>query len=112
MSKENFGLILRRNSDKIAVLKDGGAMKITKDIIMREIAGETVLLPVGELAVRFQGIMSLNETGVFLWKHMQEDCTEDALVQAIVEEYDTTEACARKDVRAFIKQLQEQDLLL
>lgn len=34
------------------------------------------------------------------------------LVQAIVEEYDTTEACARKDVRAFIKQLQEQDLLL
>ena len=38
--------------------------------------------------------------------------TEDALVQAIVEEYDTTEACARKDVRAFIKQLQEQDLLL
>lgn len=112
VSKENFGLILRRNSDKIAVLKDGGAMKITKDIIMREIAGETVLLPVGELAVRFQGIMSLNETGVFLWKHMQEDCTEDALVQAIVEEYDTTEACARKDVRAFIKQLQEQDLLL
>lgn len=87
-------------------------MKITKDIIMREIAGETVLLPVGELAVRFQGIMSLNETGVFLWKHMQEDCTEDTLVQAIVEEYDTTEACARKDVRAFIKQLQEQDLLL
>lgn len=87
-------------------------MKITKDIIMREIAGETVLLPVGELAVRFQGIMSLNETGVFLWNHMQEDCTEDALVQAIVEEYDTTEACARKDVRAFIKQLQEQDLLL
>lgn len=112
VSRENFGSILRRNSDRIAVLKDGGAMKITKDIIMREIAGETVLLPVGELAVRFQGIMSLNETGVFLWKHMQEDCTEDALVQAIVEEYDTTEACARKDVRAFIKQLQEQDLLL
>lgn len=112
MSKENFSSILRRNSDRTAVLKDGGAMKITKDIIMREIAGETVLLPVGELAVRFQGIMSLNETGVFLWKHMQEDCTEDALVQAIVEEYDTTEACARKDVRAFIKQLQEQDLLL
>ena len=60
----------------------------------------------------YEGFMRLNETGVFLWKHMQEDCTEDALVQAIVEEYDTTEACARKDVRAFIKQLQEQDLLL
>lgn len=86
-------------------------MKITKDIIMREIAGETVLLPVGELAVRFQGIMSLNETGAFLWKQMQEECTEETLVQAILGEYDTTEACARKDVQAFVKQLQEHGLL-
>ena len=87
-------------------------MKTTQDVMMREIAGETVLIPVGELAMRFQGIMSLNETGVFLWERMQEDCTEDSLVQAILEEYDTTEACARKDVQAFIKQLQEQELLL
>lgn len=78
---------------------------------MREIAGETVLLPVGELAVRFQGIMSLNETGAFLWKQMQEECTEETLVQAILGEYDTTEACARKDVQAFVKQLQEHGLL-
>lgn len=78
---------------------------------MREIAGETVLLPIGELAARFQGIMSLNETGAFLWKQMQEECTEETLVQAILGEYDTTEACARKDVQAFVKQLQEHGLL-
>ena len=42
---------------------------------MREIAGEYILIPVGAAALEFQGIMTLNESGLFLWRMLQEECT-------------------------------------
>ncbi len=47
-------------------------MKVSRDFMLREIAGETVVIPVNEAAVHFQGIMSLNESGRLLWDKLRE----------------------------------------
>ncbi|MCD7802900.1 MAG: PqqD family protein [Clostridiales bacterium] len=85
---------------------------MSKDFMLREIAGETLVIPVNEAAVHFQGIMSLNESGKLLWDRLQEDATEADLVTALLDVYDTSPEIAKQDVSVFLNQLREQNILL
>ena len=79
---------------------------------MREIAGEYILIPVGAAALEFQGIMTLNESGLFLWRMLQEECTEEKLVLALTEEYEVDIPTAQADVKKFLFQLQQNNAIL
>ena len=86
-------------------------MQVKKDIILREIAGEYILVPTGAGTVNMLRIMSLNECGVFLWKLLAEEKTEPELVGALLEEYEVDAATAEQDVKDFLSQLAEAGLL-
>lgn len=43
-------------------------MYVSKDFIVREIAGDYIVVPTGEEALKFNGLITLNEVGAFLWK--------------------------------------------
>jgi hypothetical protein len=77
-------------------------MKIKEGFMLREIAGQWVVVPLGERVVEFNAIMTLNETGVVIWKGMEEDSSEDDLVQAILTEYTIDEDTARADIKTTI----------
>ena len=65
-------------------------MKISKEFVLREIAGDYVIVPTGEAAFRFQGLITVNDTGAFLWNKLQEgEKTEDDLTDALCNEYET-----------------------
>lgn len=87
-------------------------MKANKDMMMREIAGEYILVPVGEAAMEFQGIMTLNGSGLFLWRMLQEECTEEKLILALTEEYEVDIPTAQADVKKFLFQLEQNKALL
>lgn len=86
-------------------------MKVKEDFLLREVAGCYVVVPVGKATVDFNGMVNLNETGAFLWKRLQEDTTKEALVDAIVKEYDVAGDVALKDVEAYLNTLQESGLI-
>lgn len=86
-------------------------MKIQGDLILREIAGEHILIPVGETALHIKGMISLTESGALLWKKLQTECTEDDLVRAVLEEYDVDHETAAADVTSFLDQLRTLNLL-
>lgn len=86
-------------------------MKVSDQMILREIAGEYVLIPAGERANSFYGIMSLNGSGLLLWQKLQSECTEEELIAAVLENYDVDEDTAAKDVREFLAQLEQADIL-
>jgi hypothetical protein len=86
-------------------------MKVKDNLILREIAGSWIIVPVAEMVVEFNGLMNLNETGAFLWKKLAEGAELEDLVQAMVSEYDIDEQTARNDITDFISQLQEKGLL-
>lgn len=86
-------------------------MKIKSDFITREVAGEVVVVPTGEAAARFQGMITLNPSAEFLWKHLQEDNTEENLLKEMLEEFDVSEEIARKDIKGFVGMLWEQGIL-
>jgi hypothetical protein len=86
-------------------------MKIKQGYILREVAGNYIVVAVGEAVKNFNGIINLNETGAFLWKQLQEGATEEQLKAAMLEEYDVQEDVAQNDIKAFIDKLNEKGLL-
>ncbi|MCB6569382.1 PqqD family protein [Eubacterium limosum] len=78
-------------------------MRIKEGYMLREAAGETVVVPFGEEALNFQGIISLNETGAFLWRQLEQGCEKKDLVQALLDEYEVDAETAEKDVNEFLK---------
>ncbi|MCD7807967.1 MAG: PqqD family protein [Erysipelotrichaceae bacterium] len=86
-------------------------MKIRSDFKLRDIAGETVVIPTGEASMDFQGIMSLNESGKFLWDMLENDCNEEMLVKALLDTYEVDDETAKHDVSIFLEQLKAQNIL-
>lgn len=86
-------------------------MKVDKEFVLREIAGDNILVPVGETALDFNGLITLNEVGAFLWNKLQSEITIDELVQEVLDEYEVDEDTARKDILEFIGYLQNADII-
>ena len=85
-------------------------MKLKDDFILRSIAGQTVVLPSGgDLDLNM--MITLNETGAFLWERMQQETDEAALVAALLAEYDVDEARASAAVTAFVQKLEANGFL-
>lgn len=82
------------------------------DFIIREIAGEMLLVPVGNAAKTFQGLAALNETGVFLWKLLQEKLTKEEICDRFAREYELTEEESRKDVEEFLEPAIREQIIL
>jgi len=85
-------------------------MKIKPGYIIREVAGSHVDVPTGEAALDFSGMITLNETGAFLWKQLEDDKTEQELLFSLLEVYDIDEATAQVDLSAFLAELKAADL--
>ena len=77
-------------------------MKIEKEFVLREIAGDYVIIPTGKTVLEFNGLATINEVGVFLWNLLQNEITEEGLVEKLLEEYEVDEETARADVAEFI----------
>lgn len=80
-------------------------MKTNKSFILREIAGENILVATGEAAQVFNGMITLNEVASFIWKNIDECKTVDKLIASILEEFDIEEETARRDIESFTAEL-------
>ena len=86
-------------------------MKIEKEYILREIADDYIIVPVGKAAMEFNGMITVNETGAFLWKILTKGATKEELLHAMVEEYEVSAEEAEADIDEFLQLLQENQIL-
>ena len=85
-------------------------MKLKEGLLLREIAGQQVVVPTGgDLDMNM--MICLNETGAFLWKLMEEEVSEVVLTTALLTEYDIDEATAQRAVTNFVAKLKENGFL-
>ena len=87
-------------------------MRILEGFHLRQIAGDTVAVPSGPVAAKLSGLAVLNDTAQFLFELLQTEQTEDSLVAAMLEQYDTDPPTARADVREFLDTLRQCKLLV
>lgn len=86
-------------------------MKLKDGFILRTVAGETVVLPTGGVT-DFDMMITLNDTGKFLWERLAVGAEEAELVDALLAEYDVTQELAAQSVAAFVARLKELDFLV
>lgn len=87
-------------------------MHIVPGFVVRKIAGETIAIPAGAAARELSGLLALNGSGEFLFGLLQSEQTEDTLVQAMLETYDTDPDTARTDVAEFLSILRDNGILV
>lgn len=80
--------------------KNKTCYRSSKNFILRQIAGEPVLVPVGEDCIN--GMVTFNESGAYLWQLLQERRTVADLVFALKWEYAVAEDMAQADVQLFL----------
>lgn len=85
-------------------------MKLKDGFILREVAGQIVVLPSGN-DLNLNMMITLNETGKFIWNLLEQDIEEADIVSAILKEYKVDKAAAEAAVTGFIRKLNEHGFL-
>lgn len=85
-------------------------MKIRDGFMLREVAEQWVVIPLGERVVEFNGIMTLSESGAILWKEMEKSVLLEDLVRVLLKEYNVDEETAKADILEFVSALREKGL--
>lgn len=86
-------------------------MKIQPGFVLKEVADSFVIVPTGARIVDFSAMITINETGAFLWSKLAEDITEEELVEAVLGEYDIDRETATRDVADFVEVLKSKKVL-
>ena len=86
-------------------------MKIKDGFILRKIAGEDIVVPIGNNIADFNGVIRLNESARFLWKILQEETGTEEMINSLVKEYEIDETLAKNDVEEFLDILEEHKVI-
>lgn len=84
-------------------------MLLKNKYVLRTVADKTVAIAAGE--GENEGVITLNDTGAFIFSKLNDGLDEEAVVKAFFKEYDVTAEDAKKAVEAFLVNLKEADLL-
>ena len=87
-------------------------MKLKFDFAVREIVGEYVMVPLGQGALEFGGMISTSETGAMLVEALKKDVSQQALLEMILNQYEIDEEAATADLNDFLSQLRKLNLLI
>lgn len=87
-------------------------MKVSNKFISRRIAKEHLLIPVGEAAMNIKGLIAMSESGAMLYEKLKAGTTREALIAALRETYDVSEAVAAADTDAFLDQMRQLNMLV
>lgn len=80
-------------------------MKIQPGFALKEVADSFVIVPTGANIVDFSAMITINETGAFLWECLKEDVTEEELCQKLCAEYEIDAQTALCDIKEFTEVL-------
>ncbi|MBR5273058.1 MAG: PqqD family protein [Clostridia bacterium] len=81
-------------------------MKIKEGFMLRNIAGNNVVVAVGKATLDFSGMITLNGSGAFLWSLLQNDTTIDEMALKMCGTYDDVNIeTATNDITEFVTKL-------
>ena len=80
-------------------------MKLNKDLVLREVGGEYMIVNPFSDTVDMTQVYSMNETAAWLWQQMEgKDFTVADMVAVLQEEYEVDEETATADLTELIQQ--------
>ena len=86
-------------------------MRIKEGFVLREVAGQIMVIATGEASKSFHGMIKLNGTGRDIWVALQAGKSELEIIKELQEKYQIEEAQAKDDTEEFLKQMLEAGFL-
>ena len=86
-------------------------MELKKKFVLRNIVGETILVPIGQNNEAFTGLIAINELGKFIWENIESAKDEEELLQRILDEYEVDRDVAKADLDEFLGKLKVVDII-
>ena len=86
-------------------------MEIKKKVILRSIADEYILVPVGDTAFQYNGIFVMTESAQLLWKAIADGKEREELPEVLTGEYEIDRVTAQSDVDEFLGKLSEYGII-
>ncbi len=82
-------------------------MKINKEMILREIAGDNILVPAADAVLDLNGLFIVTDTGAFIWNILPSVNSEDEILEKMLEEYEVDKETAQNDIAEFLEKLRK-----
>ncbi len=81
------------------------------NFLLREVAGEAVLIPIGEAGIFENSVISLNDTCRFLWQQFQEARSVEDVIAEAKKEYSDPDGEMEQGIKDFVKEYLKYGLL-
>lgn len=88
-------------------------MKICEGFVLRDIAGEQVIMPAGKNIAAFDGAVALNEVSAFIYSSIEANpgITLQELTSKITDTYEVDSATAEKDCSEVLSELEKYGII-
>ena len=86
-------------------------LKLDKEYVLRQIGDDYIIVPVGKATLSFNGMITVNETGAFLWEQLVKGISKEELLGKLIETYEVTLDEAKRDLDEFLNVLYTNDIL-
>ena len=88
-------------------------MRLKDGLIVREVAGQFVIVPTGKRVQEIHGVLYMNRQGRMLWSYMADrEFTEEDLTDYLQKSFpEVSRERAEQDAKAFVTALSRENLL-
>ena len=86
-------------------------MKLKGNFVLRQIMGETIVIPVGDAMLNINGMICLNEVGELIFRGLQAEYSREQILDEILQNFDVTYEEAAADLDDFLRRFCEIGLL-
>lgn len=94
-------------------IKPGGKnqMRLKKEFMIREVAGQDVIVATGKEAMKYNGLLTVSPVGRFLLDNYQNAQGISDLIQMVLNEFEVDQETAAKDTVGFTNTMLEQGFI-
>ncbi len=85
--------------------------KIREGFTLTRAAGVYLIVPLGAYAETYRQVMTLNETGAFLWKALEKGCDKETLAGEMAEHFAVPRQEAAEDLEIYLTHLDSLGVL-
>lgn len=86
-------------------------MRASTGFILRNLAGEYVVMPAGDNIGAFGGAILMNELSAFVWEQLKVSVSRDELLARILDRYEVEEKTAATDLDALLAEMKRMGII-
>ena len=86
-------------------------MKLRGEFVIRQVIDEVLAIPVGDMALEFNGMIMLNDVSRVIFECLSKDTSAEEILSAVTEKFEVTADQAGADITEFIDKLREINII-